>query len=624
MHRVGLTNEAVGRWELRRGEGSDQMVVDPCEVGGAARRRRRRWQRLVHALHGNGDSEFPPSPSYSSPDTDEEEDEDGVAEPTNMWQRVGPSWDVGCADDREDARPAAPLHQFTPNIDAEARWRLPGGALALERRGGVGSLTELCLTVLVLHHPVLFWGWHGSQAVAEWLTAVMERLAPTIGVICRYNIEVLQREYRRMFDIETLVCELLHPLNQRWQAHREQNQTAEQRAANRFAGCLLPSELWQHASRVAWIYGVCRAQQRPLAVGWAMMRQHHGWLPDAQRTLERLWAIFESAAWALLSDAQRLQVMIAVTFRVAANWQFNNDRVARSRDEAEGRIREDVQAGAPEAVRQAVRQNLEIILEGVRLSLLKYQPEEEEDGEAEEEEELEEEEWEEEDEWFEEEEELGEEGGTVEWEEEGLAGIGSADGAQDAQADAVSAQDEVGEEEDEGEEEQKAEVGEEEDEGEDEKEVSETPSDTGGAKRPRDDDDPPDGPAGVRRGAITAGGASEGGRGGSERDDSGSGGGRTEWWWKSGRGGSGASCGSGSVEAGARMTRGAFDVVTCSRCGEVGAALPLWPIFAVVPCALCGWDTGLEYSDAEAYDHGYGGICVVCGASQTPQPRYTQ
>ena len=95
-------------------------------------------------------------------------------EPTRILQRVGPSWDVGCATDRLDERPAAPLHQFTPNADAEAHLVLPGGALALERCWGVRSLVERCLAFLVQQHPMLFWGWHGSQAAAEWLTLEFE------------------------------------------------------------------------------------------------------------------------------------------------------------------------------------------------------------------------------------------------------------------------------------------------------------------------------------------------------------------------------------------------------------------------------------------------------------------
>jgi hypothetical protein len=41
-----------------------------------------------------------------------------------------------------------------------------------------------------------------------------------------------------------------------------------------------------------------------------MMRQSRYWLPNAQHSLEVLWAVFESAAWALLSSTQRLQVMV--------------------------------------------------------------------------------------------------------------------------------------------------------------------------------------------------------------------------------------------------------------------------------------------------------------------------
>ena len=41
------------------------------------------------------------------------------------------------------------------------------------------------------------------------------------------------------------------------------------------------------------------------------------------------------------------------------------------------------------------------------------------------------------------------------------------------------------------------------------------------------------------------------------------------------------------------------------------------PLFHAVPCMQCGWDTGLEYSDAEAYSYGYEGICVACGATQS-------
>ena len=310
-------------------------MTDPCEVGGAARRRRRRWQRLMHALHGNGDSEGPPSPTYSPPVTDDEEEGvDGVV-PMAILQRVGPSWDVGCATDRVDERPAAPLHQFTPNADAEAHLVLPGGALALERCWGVRSLVERCLAFFVQQHPMLFWGWHGSKAAAEWLTLEFEHRGYfTISAICRLNAELLAREYRRLWDIELLVDRLLGPLNQLWHAHRVENQTAEQRDHDRFSGCLSPVDLWQHANRVLWVYGMCRTQQQPLAVGRAMMRQERYWLPGAQHSLEMLWAVFESAAWTLLSSGQRLQVMVAVTLQIATNWQYNNGRAARGRDEA--------------------------------------------------------------------------------------------------------------------------------------------------------------------------------------------------------------------------------------------------------------------------------------------------
>ena len=53
------------------------------------------------------------------------------------------------------------------------------------------------------------------------------------------------------------------------------------------------------------------------------------------------------------------------------------------------------------------------------------------------------------------------------------------------------------------------------------------------------------------------------------------------------------------------------DVRLCSRCGEDCSALypegvSVGPLFHAVPCTMCDWDTGLEYSDAEAYSHGYG------------------
>lgn len=41
------------------------------------------------------------------------------------------------------------------------------------------------------------------------------------------------------------------------------------------------------------------------------------------------------------------------------------------------------------------------------------------------------------------------------------------------------------------------------------------------------------------------------------------------------------------------------------------------PLFHAVPCTMCDWDTGLEYSDAEAYGFGYGGTCVACGGTQS-------
>ena len=157
-------------------------------------------------------------------------------EPTRILQRVGPSWDVGCATDRLDERPAAPLHQFTPSADAEANLVLPGGALALERCWGVRSLVERCLAFLVQHHPMLFWGWHGSQAAAEWLTLEFERRDYcTISAICRLNVELLAREYRRLWDIELLVNRLLGPLNQLWQAHRVENGIKRRHSATMIA-----------------------------------------------------------------------------------------------------------------------------------------------------------------------------------------------------------------------------------------------------------------------------------------------------------------------------------------------------------------------------------------------------
>ena len=122
-----------------------------------------------------------------------------------------------------------------------------------------------------------------------------------------------------------------------------------------------------------------------------MMRQSRYWLPNAQHSLEVLWAVFESAAWALLSSTQRLQVMVAVTLQVAANWQYNNGRAARGRDEAMERIQTGLRAGASEEMRRSlerVEEEVQLRLQGFRREV-----EEEDEGEgAEEEEEFEEEE----------------------------------------------------------------------------------------------------------------------------------------------------------------------------------------------------------------------------------------
>ena len=82
----------------------------------------------------------------------------------------------------------------------------------------------------------------------------------------------------------------------------------------------------------------------------------------------------------------------------------------------------------------------------------------------------------------------------------------------------------------------------------------------------------------------------------------------------------------GDTADGSTMTQAVVhlhDVSFCSRCGEDCSALypeggSVGPLFHAVPCMQCGWDTGLEYSDAEAYSYGYGGICVACGATQSP------
>ena len=178
-----------------------------------------------------------------------------------------------------------------------------------------------------------------------------------------------------------------------------------------------------------------------------------------------------------------------------------------------------------------MRRCVERVEEEVRLWLLGFRREVEDEVEgegAEEGEEFEEEEdeaeweedeaeweddeaeWEEEGQQFEEEEEFEVEEALVAGGEEGTSGIGSANEVTEGLTDDASRQAEDDEEE--GEEDE-----------DDEQEGVEAPRDASGNKRPRDD--PPDGPSGAQRGATTTGDAAEGESGGSERGGSMSGGG---------------------------------------------------------------------------------------------------
>ena len=90
-----------------------------------------------------------------------------------------------------------------------------------------------------------------------------------------------------------------------------------------------------------------------------------------------------------------------------------------------------------------------------------------------------------------------------------------------------------------------------------------------------------------------------------------------------GEAGSGGGLREGGTADGSTATQVAVDlhdVRFCSRCEDCSALYPeggsVGLLFQAVPCMRCGWDTGLEYSDAEVYGYGYGadgGICVACG-----------
>ena len=522
--------------------------VDPCRLGGAARRSRRRWQRLMHALHGNGD--VADSPTYSPV---ESEDEDEVERELGAWdgrsiglrtahlQRVGPSWDVGWAVDRAEG-----CAQFVPTAEGDGWLALPAGsasvtgALALEAGGGQ-ELTKRCVTVLVLQHPVMFWGYYGSRAVAERLVASMEgEVEYSFGDF----LHMMEAEYRRIFDVEALVRKLFYPMKQLWQAHRVQHQVAAQRESRRLAGCLTPGELLQHAERVIWVYDECRVHGLAMAVGDALLRQHFMRVEAVQSTLERLSAALRSAAWRALTDDVKYLVMCVVTYSVEADWQFRDGFLSQRRDAAEAQLERLLCRSMPaEAVLSwewAAETERRAAETGRRAAEAVWLAAREEEAE----------------------EQVPIAEGEDDWEEEGGW-------------DVVEGEEEWGEEEALGEEEGEVAEGE-------EVEGGVVAADGDGAKegagwgRERRFD-------GAAVASVADDGASDTSDGwsreGWRRETTiGS---MTEWW---------------SV--------GFHDVRVCSRCGNDCSDLyPVWanpwPTFEAVPCLRCGWDTGLEWGKNE-------------------------
>ena len=138
--------------------------VDPCRLGGAARRSRRRWQRLMHALHGNGD--MAASPTYSPV---ESEDEGEVERELGMWdgrsiglrvahlQRVRPSWDVGWAVDRAEG-----CAQFVPTAEGDG-WRARAGASPMRQ----GVRRQEHLRARVGASPMQGVHWHLRSSFSE-------------------------------------------------------------------------------------------------------------------------------------------------------------------------------------------------------------------------------------------------------------------------------------------------------------------------------------------------------------------------------------------------------------------------------------------------------------------------